>query len=51
MKLTYGGDRRIGSAAGHIAALYERQTPKNIVVTHGAIGGMRWCTKTLVEPG
>ena len=51
MKLTYGaiaGSRRRRAA---IAALYDRQSPENILVTHGAIGANALVHRTLVEPG
>jgi aspartate/methionine/tyrosine aminotransferase len=51
MRLTYGaieGSDRLRSA---IASLYDRQSPKNIVVTHGAIGANALIYQALVEPG
>jgi aspartate/methionine/tyrosine aminotransferase len=51
MKLTYGaieGSRRLRAA---IAALYDRQSPENVLVTHGAIGANALVHRTLVEPG
>jgi aspartate/methionine/tyrosine aminotransferase len=51
MKLTYGAIEGSDRLRANIAALYERQTPKNIVVTHGAIGGNALVYQTLIEPG
>lgn len=51
MKLTYGainGSLRLRKA---IAALYERQAPENVLITHGAIGANALIYQTLVEPG
>lgn len=51
LKLTYGaieGSTRLREA---ISAMYERQTPANVIVTHGAIGGNALVYETLVEPG
>ncbi|RQT95294.1 aminotransferase [Burkholderia cenocepacia] len=50
MKLTYGaieGTQRLREA---IAATYARQSPSNVIVTHGAIGGNALIYETLVEP-
>ncbi|RQR68745.1 MULTISPECIES: aminotransferase [unclassified Burkholderia] len=50
MKLTYGaieGTQRLREA---IAATYSRQSPSNVIVTHGAIGGNALIYETLVEP-
>lgn len=51
MKMTYGpieGSERLRDA---IAALYDRQSRDNIVVTHGTIGANMLCHKALVERG
>jgi aspartate/methionine/tyrosine aminotransferase len=51
MHLTYGaieGSERLRAA---IAALYSRQTPANVLVTHGAIGANALVHQALVEPG
>lgn len=51
MRLSYGaieGSARLRTA---IAALYERQEPENIVVTHGAAGANALVHQALVEPG
>ena len=51
VKMTYGaiaGSDRLRTA---IASLYARQTPANILVTHGAIGANALLYATLVEPG
>jgi aspartate/methionine/tyrosine aminotransferase len=51
MKMTYGaieGSQRLRTA---IAGTYARQSPGNVVVTHGAIGANALVHETLVEPG
>lgn len=51
MKMTYGaieGSERLRRA---IAALYDRQSPDNVITTHGTIGANMLVHKTLVEPG
>jgi Aspartate/tyrosine/aromatic aminotransferase len=51
LKLTYGaieGSMRLREA---ISSMYERQSPANLIVTHGAIGGNALVYQTLVEPG
>ncbi len=51
MKMTYGaieGSERLRRA---IAALYERQAPANVVVTHGTIGANMLVHKALVSTG
>ena len=51
MKLTYGaiqGSKRLRDA---IAALYERQEPENILVTHGTIGANSLVHQALVGRG
>ena len=51
MRLTYGaikGSERLRTA---IAALFERQHPDNVLVTHGAIGANALIYQTLVEQG
>ncbi|MFM0198406.1 aminotransferase [Paraburkholderia fungorum] len=51
LRLTYGaieGSMRLREA---IASMYTRQTPDNLIVTHGAIGGNALVYQTLVEPG
>ena len=51
LRMTYGaieGSMRLRQA---IAALYDRQTPENILVTHGTIGANMLVHKTLVSPG
>ncbi|GAB1378741.1 aminotransferase [Pararhodobacter aggregans] len=51
MQMTYGaieGSDRLRQA---IAALYRRQTPGNIIVTHGTIGANMLVHKALVERG
>jgi aspartate/methionine/tyrosine aminotransferase len=51
LRLTYGpieGSDRLRSA---VAALYDRQGPANVMVTHGAIGANQLVHLSLVEPG
>lgn len=51
LKLTYGaitGSERLRAA---IAALYARQTPDHVLVTHGAIGANALLYAALVQPG
>lgn len=51
LKLTYGaieGSMRLRDA---ISSMYARQSPANVIVTHGAIGGNALVYQTLVEPG
>lgn len=51
LKLTYGaieGSARLREA---ISTMYDRQSPENVIVTHGAIGGNALVYETLVEPG
>ena len=51
MRLTYGainGSERLRTV---IAALFERQHPDNVLVTHGAIGANALIYQTLVEQG
>ena len=51
MHLTYGaieGSQRLRTA---IAALYSRQGPADVLVTHGAIGANALVHQALVEPG
>lgn len=50
-RLTYGpieGSPRLRAA---IATLYKRQTPQNVLVTHGAIGANALVYQTLVDAG
>ncbi|WP_018151390.1 aminotransferase [Leeia oryzae] len=51
IKMTYGaieGSQRLRTV---IASLYARQTPANVLTTHGAIGANALVYETLVEPG
>lgn len=51
LKLTYGaieGSARLRKA---ISTMYDHQSPENVIVTHGAIGGNALVYETLVEPG
>ena len=51
MKLTYGAIEGSDRLRDLICALYERQQPGNIIVTHGAIGANALAYQALVEPG
>lgn len=51
LKMTYGEIRGSDRLLAAIAALYERQTPANLIVTHGTIGANMLVHKTLVERG
>jgi aspartate/methionine/tyrosine aminotransferase len=51
MRLGYGDIEGSGRLRAAIAALYERQGPGNVLVTHGAIGANHLVHATLVEPG
>ncbi len=51
LQLTYGAIEGSPRLRALIAATYERQTPENVVVTHGAIGANALVHATLVEPG
>lgn len=51
IKLTYGAIEGSARLRRAIAALYERQAPENVLVTHGAIGANALVHRTLVEPG
>ena len=51
LKMTYGeieGSQRLRQA---IAALYEKKSPDNVIVTHGTIGANMLVHKALVERG
>ncbi len=51
MKLTYGAIEGSDRLRSNICRLYDGQQPKNIVATHGAIGGNALVYQTLVGPG
>lgn len=51
MRLSYGAIEGSDRLRNAIAALYDRQQPSNITVTHGAIGANALVHATLVEPG
>ncbi|MEO9899289.1 aminotransferase [Nisaea sp.] len=51
MKMTYGAIEGSDRLRAAIAALYEKQAPENIVVTHGTIGANMLVHKTLVSAG
>lgn len=51
MKMTYGAIEGSDRLRRAIAALYERQTPENTIVTHGTIGANMLVHKTLVSAG
>ena len=51
MKMTYGAIEGSDRLRAAIAALYEKQLPENIVVTHGTIGANMLVHKTFVSAG
>ncbi len=51
MKMTYGAIEGSDRLRAAIAALYDRQMPENVVVTHGTIGANMLVHKALVSPG
>ena len=51
MKMTYGAIEGAERLRAAIAGLYQRQTPANIVTTHGTIGANMLVHKALVERG
>ena len=51
MKMTYGDIRGSERLLNAISALYEKQTPDNIIVTHGTIGANMLVHKALVSAG
>ena len=51
MKMTYGAIQGSDRLRDAICTMYAKQTRKNIVVTHGAIGANALVHETLVEPG
>ena len=51
MKLTYGAIEGSDRLRNGICSLYDNQQPKNIIATHGAIGGNALVYQTLVNPG
>jgi len=51
LKLTYGAIEGSDRLRAAIAALYERQRPDTVVVTHGAIGANALVYEALIEPG
>lgn len=50
-KLTYGWIEGSTKVRELIAGLYQKQTPENILTTHGCIGANMLVHETLVEPG
>ena len=50
-KLNYGDIHGSGRLKNAICTLYERQTPDNITITHGAIGANQLVMLTLIERG
>ena len=50
-KLTYGWIEGSAKVRELIAGLYKKQTPENILTTHGCIGANMLVHETLVEPG
>ncbi len=51
LRLTYGAIEGSDRLRAAIAALYERQSPSNVLVAHGAIGANALVYQALVEPG
>jgi len=51
MRLSYGAIEGSDRLRNAIASLYDRQSPANVVVTHGAIGANALIYQTLVEKG
>lgn len=51
MKLTYGSIEGSAHLKSNVAALYEKQSNDNVLITHGAIGANSLVYETLVEPG
>ena len=51
MKMTYGAIEGSDRLRGAIAALYDKQAPENVIVTHGTIGANMLVHKTLVARG
>jgi len=51
MKLTYGAIDGTERLRTNVAALYDRQQPSNVLITHGAISANALVYETLVEPG
>ncbi|MBT6511176.1 MAG: aminotransferase [Rhodospirillaceae bacterium] len=51
IKMTYGEIRGSERLLNAIAALYEKQTSENLIVTHGTIGANMLIHKTMVSPG
>ena len=51
LKMTYGEIKGSDRLRAAIAALYEKQTFENVLVTHGTIGANMLVHKTLVDSG
>ncbi|MCO6391070.1 aminotransferase [Aliihoeflea aestuarii] len=51
MRLSYGAIEGSDRLRAAIAALYDRQKPQNIIVTHGAAGANALVHQALIEPG
>ncbi len=51
MKMTYGEIRGSERLLRAIANLYDRQTPDNVIVTHGTIGANMLVHKTMISRG
>lgn len=51
MKMTYGDIRGSERLLKAISGLYERQSPQNIIVTHGTIGANMLVHRTLIASG
>lgn len=51
MKLTYGAIEGSDRLRKNVADLYDKQTPDNVLITHGAIGANDLVHSTVVSPG
>ncbi|MEM7067633.1 MAG: aminotransferase [Pseudomonadota bacterium] len=51
MKMTYGAIEGSDRLRNAIASLYEKQSPENVIVTHGTIGANMLVHRTLVSSG
>ena len=51
MKMTYGAIEGSDRLRRAVAALYDRQSPENVIITHGTIGANMLVHKTLVDRG
>jgi aspartate/methionine/tyrosine aminotransferase len=51
MKMTYGAIEGSDRLRWLVSELYDKQSPQNVIITHGAIGANALVHETLVEPG